>query len=97
MADRKPAAKIDMWPLSAAIWRNQSGEGKVFYSVTFQRSYRDKDGKVQNSDSFDGTELLLLAKVADLAHTKIHNLRSEDRAAQRQAGEAVEDDVAAQY
>jgi hypothetical protein len=96
MADTKPAARVDIWPVSAAIWRNQMAEGKIFYSVTFQRSYRDRDGKVANSDSFDAGELLLLAKVADQAHTKIHELRAADRATQKQH-DAGEGDVSSQY
>jgi hypothetical protein len=40
-----------MFPISAAIWRTEK-EGRSFYSVTFQLSYRDEKGGWQNSDSF---------------------------------------------
>ena len=45
---RKPAAKLGLSPVSAAIWRNQNPKG-VFYSVTFERSYKDETGKYQTS------------------------------------------------
>ena len=35
---KKPAAKVTLHPVSAAIWRNQNPSG-VFYSVTFERSF----------------------------------------------------------
>ena len=68
---KKPAAKVTLYPVSAAIWRNASGTGEVFYSATFERSYKDPEGKYKSSDSFNSDHLLLLAKVADLAHTEI--------------------------
>jgi hypothetical protein len=79
MSDNKqPAAKINLHPVSAAIWRNENQKG-AFYSVTFERSYKDDDGKWHRSGSFNASELLLLAKVADLAHSEIHKLRAGDR------------------
>jgi hypothetical protein len=78
----KPAAKISMFPISAAIWRTEK-DGRSFYSVTFQRSYRDEKGAWQNSDSFGLGDLLLLAKVADQAHGEIYKLRGTDRETQQ--------------
>ena len=78
----KPAAKITLFPVSAAIWHNEK-DGNSFYSVSFQRSYKDDKGNWQNSDSFGPSDLLLLAKVADQAHTEIHRLRSANRDAQQ--------------
>jgi hypothetical protein len=78
---KKPAAKITLHPVSAAIWRNQN-PNVVFYSVTFERSYKDDAGNWKSSDNFSASELLLLAKVADLAHSEIYKLRASDRQAQ---------------
>jgi len=78
---KKPAAKITLHPVSAAIWRNQNEKG-TFYSVTFERSYKNDEGNWQRSDSFNASDLLLLAKVADQAHSKIFELRAKDRQAQ---------------
>ena len=75
---KKPAAKVSLHPVSAAIWRNQNQKG-VFYSVTFERSYKDDAGKWQTSSSFNASDLLLLAKAADQAHSEIFRLRAGDR------------------
>ncbi|MGD0798639.1 MAG: hypothetical protein ABR910_13040 [Acidobacteriaceae bacterium] len=82
--NNKPAARINLYPVSAVIWRNQTAKG-ASYSVTFERSYRDQTGKFQTSTSFSGSELLLLAKAADLAHSEIIKLRVADRASSDQS------------
>lgn len=78
---KKPALKITLHPVSAAIWRNE-GEKGVLYAVTFERSYRDAEGNWKTSGSFSGGELLLLAKIADLAHTEVVRFRAGDPAVQ---------------
>jgi hypothetical protein len=83
----KPAAKVTMYPITAAIWKNESEKGEVFYNVTFERSYRDHAGEWQSSDSFGLPDLLLLAKVADGAHSEIYKLRANDRQAKPQTDE----------
>lgn len=82
----KPVTKITMFPVTAAVWENRS-DGKSYYSVTFQRSYRDDKGNWQNSDSFGAADLLLLAKVADQAHSEILKLREANRAPQQSEDE----------
>ena len=79
---KKPAAKVSLYPVSAAIWRNGNGKGEAFYNVTFERSYQDDSGKWQSTSSFSLSDLLLLAKVSDLAHTEIHRLRTADKQAE---------------
>ena len=76
---KKPAAKVTLHPVSAAIWRNQNQKGDIFYSVTFSRNYRDDDGNWKSADNFNAAELLLLAKVADQAHSEIYKLRASDK------------------
>lgn len=78
MSDKKPAARVRLYPITATIWRNQQSTGP-FYSVQFQKSYKDNEGHWQHSDAFASTDLLLLAKLADLAETEIRQLRSKDR------------------
>jgi hypothetical protein len=79
---KKPAAKVTLYPVSAAIWRNQNQKGEVFFSTTFERSYKDDAGNWKSSDSFSHGDLLVLAKVADLAHSEIFKLRANERNAQ---------------
>lgn len=78
----KPAAKVTMFPITAAIWRNESN-GRNFYNVTFERSFKDDAGNWKSATSFNTGELLLLAKVADQAHTEISKLQAGDRQAQQ--------------
>jgi len=85
---KKPAAHVKLHPVSAAIWRNQNQKG-TFYSVTFERSFKDEAGKWQSSSTFNASDLLLLAKVADLAETKIRELRSADRQSEQPEEEAA--------
>lgn len=85
---KKPAAKVTLYPVSAAIWRNQNQKG-VFYSVTFERSFKDDAGKWQASSTFNASDLLLLSKVADLADSKIRELRANDRQAEHADDEAA--------
>ena len=77
----KPVSHVTIYPVSAAIWRNQTGKDKTFYNVTFKRTYKDEKGKLQNSVSFGVSDLLLLAKVADLAHTEIVRMWASDHEA----------------
>ena len=83
--NKKPIARIALHPVSAAIWKNHGNLGDAFYSVTFERRYRNDSDKWQSSTNFNSNELLLLAKVADLAHSEIHRLRAADK-----QGEPVE-------
>lgn len=85
--NKKPAARVTLYPVSAAIWRNENGKGEAFYSVTFERSYKDDAGNWQSSGSFNAGELLLLAKVADRAHSEIYELRANDRQEAQQTDE----------
>lgn len=85
---KKPAAKLTLYPVSAAIWRNQNPKG-VFYSVTFERSFKDDAGKWQTSSTFNASDLLLLSKVADLADSKIRDLRTKDRQTEHADDEAA--------
>lgn len=82
-SSKQPAARFNLHPISAAIWRNQNAEGAVFYSVTIQRRYRDAQGNWKSSDSFNEGDLLLAGKALDLAHTEISKLRASDRQAQK--------------
>src|SRR5438105_5177378 len=80
MSDTKePVSKVQLYPVSAAISRNDNGKGEAFYNVTFERSYKDDAGKWQSTASFSLNDLLLLAKVADRAHSEVYNLRASDR------------------
>ena len=70
-----PVAKIRVDLINASIWKNQTDKG-TFYNVTFESRYRDSEGNWKSSHSYTANDLLALAKAADLAHTKIIELRN---------------------
>jgi len=65
----KPIHEVRLGSIKAAVWRNQTETG-VRHNVTFSRLYKNGE-KWDSSDSFGRDDLLLLGKVADLAHTWI--------------------------
>lgn len=81
----RPVEKIRAYPVTAAIWKNESENG-TFFSVTFSRSYKGDDG-YHDVDSYSGTQLLQLAYVASQAYARVEALTQQAR-----AGEAEEDE-----
>ena len=67
---QKPANEIRLGRIKAAIWKNEVKEVGVTYNVTFSRLYKDDDGW-KDSTSFSRDDLLVVGKVADIAHTWI--------------------------
>ena len=65
-----PVDKVRVGLISASIWENPTEKGN-FYNVTFERRYRDTEGNWKSTHSYGLDDLLVLAKIADLAHTKI--------------------------
>ncbi len=80
MAKQQPIAQVRIGAIKAAIWKNEAGNGSR-YNVTFQRLYKDGD-QWKSSESFGRDDLLLVAKVADLAHTRIFEMQEEARKAE---------------
>lgn len=66
---QQPAHAIRFGRIHAAIWANQTESGKRF-NVTLNRRYKDGDDW-KDSQSFGRDDLLLVAKVLDMAHTWI--------------------------
>ena len=72
-----PAAKIRVDLINASIWKNANDKG-TFYNVTFENRYRDGEGNWKSGHSYAANDLLALAKAADLAHSKIIDLRNAE-------------------
>lgn len=68
---KQPVAEVRVGRVKAAIWPNTTESGAVRHNVTFSRIYKDADGKWKSTSSFGRDDLLVVAKVADLAHTRI--------------------------
>lgn len=69
MTANKPAHEVRLGRIRAAIWANEA-DGVTRYNATFSRLYKD-EGDWKDSASFGREDLLLLAKVSDLAHSWI--------------------------
>lgn len=77
MEKKKPVHEIRLGKVRAAIWENGTDSDRVRYSVTFSRLYKDGE-QWRDSSSFSRQELQLLGKVADLAHTFLHQTVEPD-------------------
>ena len=82
MSSNKPVAEVRVGAVKAAIWPNQSDSGVVRYNVTFSRIYKDGEGNWKSTSSFGRDDLLVVAKVADQAHTKIFEVANGQQADQ---------------
>jgi hypothetical protein len=67
---KAPMKTFRLGRIKAAIWENET-EKQKFYNVTFARSYVDEAKNWHDADSFGRDDLLLVAKLADQAHTFI--------------------------
>ena len=75
---QKPIHEVRLGAIKAAVWKNDTQNG-VRYNTTFCRIYRDKDdNEWKTSESFGREDLLVLAKVADRAHSWIHEQGQEE-------------------
>jgi hypothetical protein len=70
-----PVAKLRIGLINANIWQRNT-DGNAFYSVSFERRYKDGKGNWASTHSYNPEDLLVLAKLADQAHTEISKLRA---------------------
>lgn len=62
----RPAGKVQIGNVKAAIWKRTNDQGRVRYATTFERTYKTEKGYRSGSD-FNPQEMLTLLKVARLA------------------------------
>jgi len=77
MATNKPTETLRDGSLKATIWKNE-GEKGPFFSVSLTRIYTDDAGNYHDSDSFSGSELLRIARLASRAYDRIADLRQAE-------------------
>jgi len=73
----KPVEEVRIGAVKAAIWKNvvdMGNSSRPMYSVTFQRLYRDSENAWKSTESFGRDDLLVLAKVAERAFMRVHEL-----------------------
>ena len=72
----KPVDSLDAGNIRASIWENKGQNGK-YHSVTFSKSYQDKEGNWQRSSNFNKTDVLKLSHVASQAYERINQLEKD--------------------
>lgn len=75
----RPVETIRDGSIKAAIWRNETSEGKAFFNVTFARTFKDAKGDLKDTESFSGTQLLRLARLADKAYERAGKLAKAEK------------------
>ncbi|MEQ9642041.1 MAG: hypothetical protein RIM84_18605 [Alphaproteobacteria bacterium] len=75
----RPVETLRDGAIKAAIWKNESENG-AFFAVTFARTYKDGEGNLHDTDSFSGSQLLRLARLADKAYDRTSKLTKAARA-----------------
>ena len=73
-----PIKTLRLGRIKAAVWENGADQ-RAFFNVTFARTYMDEEKRFHDTDSFGRDDLLLLAKLADQAHTFICDRQSTQK------------------
>jgi len=84
-AKQRPVETVRIGGIVAAIWTNETKDGRVLFNTTVERLYLDENGDWKSSSSFGRDDLLVLAKVCDRTHSRIHELTDEMRQQEKQA------------
>ena len=77
--NQPPIATVFDGNIGIAIWLN-TGENGNYYKAQPFRSYKDKDEKWQETDSFSQADLLKLGRLTDKAYDLIVQYREQDKA-----------------
>lgn len=89
-AKRRPVTTIRVEDCSASIWSRQhqyQGKQRVFYSVTLERSYKDRDGAWRYMRSFDPDSLGKIVSLCQQASEAVTELQKQDAAKQQEAAQ----------
>lgn len=86
-AKRRPLKTYRQGDVSASVWARDHvvrGEPRRFYSVTFERSYRDGDGKYRYTRSFSPDDLGALVSTCQQTGDYLLSLEFPNSEGQRQ-------------
>ena len=72
---KQPIDKIRLGRITATIWQNE-GKNGAFYNVVTSRTYRDDDGKLQDTNNLSGPDLLVAAVALVQAFIRTEELRA---------------------
>ena len=83
-AKQKPVATIRVEDCSASIWSREyliKGQPTAFHSITFERSYKDRDGRYHYTKSFDANSLPHIATLVQQTAAAIADMKQPTAAA----------------
>lgn len=75
-----PVQTIRDGALFTKIWKNVAEKG-FRYSVQLGRTYSDEQGNLHDTSSFSGSELLRIARLAQIAYDEVLIHREQDKQA----------------
>lgn len=71
-----PIEKIRFGRISVSIWENTDKDGNSYHTFSPERAYKDENGDIKSTKSFNLNDLLTLAEACRQAHNKAYGLRS---------------------
>lgn len=75
--NRKPERVLRFGALSCSIWRNEHKD-RDWFSVTFQRAYKDKDDEWAYSESLNMDDVLVMALLLERTYVAIREIMWTD-------------------
>jgi hypothetical protein len=88
LSKKGPVYKQKSHGIEVAVWKREH-EDKAFYSISVNRSYRDKDGDWQNSSSFNLEDRDLLMDYLNRAFDHAQARLDADRAKRAEEDQAA--------
>jgi len=79
----EPAARLKVGKIKITIWRNEyekDGKKKGFYAAVPSCLYEGREGKLQDGDSFNKGQLLVLQRLAGKAFDRMLELEAAEKA-----------------
>lgn len=85
----QPAIKFRDGCLQVVVWRNTSTEGKTYYTVNPQRSYKAGDDTWKESDSLNADDILPMAELLREAYRWIREQKKADAKGRKEADQVT--------
>lgn len=76
MSNNEPVAKLRDRGLTVTIWKNESEDGKSYYSANLSKSYKDDADEWKETNSLNADDMLRAANLLQQAYNKIIELRA---------------------
>ncbi|WP_299500487.1 hypothetical protein [uncultured Roseobacter sp.] len=73
----KPVATYRDGKLKATLWQNNSRDGDTYYTVNLAKVYEDRNGKLQETNSFSDSEVLRVVELGKEARSHALDLRRQ--------------------